>query len=414
MNQPRPIVILIAYYFPPSFEIGARRPARFYKWLQRMGYRCHIVTATPQGDDCPADVSFVRDDTYELWEKGTGKKSLQFYYELLIRQLMFPGHLGIAWSRKAADEVARIADANPGERFVLFTTYPPVGTLLAGLAIHKRLKIPWIADFRDPFHALITKGAPRFSTYMTRRFEGHVFRKASAIIANMEPAAEMWRERYPWSREKLHVIYNGFDPEEEQGSVPIPPRDHKQIAHAGTFYDNRNIDTLVKSLGRLRARGESDAISSRFFLLGVSEGEYALDWELYRAAMRDGRVELHPRVSWKEADRIMAEADGLLMAGYPFNTVQVPAKLYSYICIGRPILALLLRSSQVETILQNAAVPSVCVYYDDPPEVVDRKLLEYLRLPNIPMPTNEWFRTNFNAQNQTEALAAIIDSVSRR
>lgn len=414
MNQPKPFVIIIAYYFPPSSEVGARRPARFYKWLDRLGYRCRVITATPQGEDCPADVSYIRDETQDLWEKGTGQKSLQFYYELLIRQLMFPGHLGIGWSRKVAAEVRRMVREHPGEKFVVFATYPPVGTLLAGLSVGKRLKIPWIADFRDPLHALIHTDLPKLPTYLTGRFEEHVFRQASAIIANMEPAAEMWRERYPWAREKLQVIYNGFDPEEAQGPLPIPARDHTRIAHAGEFYDGRNIDSLVSALARLRARGEREALAARFFLVGVTEGQRWFNWELHRATVQDKRVELHPRVPWQEAERIMGEADGLLLVGYPFSKVQVPAKLYGYIVVGRPVLALLARPSHVETILQNAAAPHVCIYYDDEPDVVERKLLEYLRLPNTPTPMNEWFRATFNAQNQTETLAKIIDSISRR
>ena len=48
MPNAKPHVILIAYHFPPGPEIGAVRPYRFYKYLTRMGYRCHVITASAQ------------------------------------------------------------------------------------------------------------------------------------------------------------------------------------------------------------------------------------------------------------------------------------------------------------------------------------------------------------------------------
>jgi len=93
--------------------------------------------------------------------------------------------------------------------------------------------------------------------------------------------------------------------------------------------------------------------------------------------------------------------------------VQIPAKLYGYVCIGRPILALLARSSPVEPILKNSAVPHVIIYSDDNDETIDRKVLEFLRLPNTPAPINDWYRANFSCEVQTESLARIIDQIAR-
>lgn len=411
MHTPRPRVILITYYFRPSTEMGALRPTRFYKYLKAMGYACHVITATAQGNDCPADIQVIPDRLQERWEKGSGRHSFGAYVELLIRQFLFPGHIGMLWSLKVAAECRRIRREHPKDRFALVVTYPPLGTLLVGLFAGGNT-LPWIADFRDPIAALILKGEPGYVKFWARLLEKRVFRGASAIIANVEPAAVVWRERYPWAQPKLHVIYNGFDPQEAPRARPIPPRNYKLLVHAGTFYHGRNADVVLESLARLRAKGAPEALAAKVLLAGVEEGEPWLNWELCRAAERDGRLELRGRFSWEEWEQIVGEADGLLLA-QQHSTIQIPAKLYGYVAIGRPVLVLLARSSPVEAILKNSAVAHVIIYSDEGEEITDRKLVEFLRMPNTPAPINDWFRANFSCEVQTEALARIIDEVAR-
>lgn len=412
VSKPKPKVILIAYYLRPSTEMGALRPTRFRKYLKAMGYACHVITATPQGTECPDDITVIPDELHEHWESGDRNHSFEAYIELFFRKLMFPGHMGILWAWKAAAACRKIVKENPRDRFVLVVSYPPIGTLLVGLLAGRRKRLPWIADFRDPLAALIVESQPGYSKFWTRQLEKRVFARADAIVANVEPAAVIWRERYPKARQKLHTIYNGYDPEAVPCARPIPPRGSKLLMHAGTFYHGRNADSVLESLARLRTQGTPEAESTKVFLLGVSEGDRHVNWDLAREAIRDGRLELHPPVGWQEWERIVGEADGLLLA-QPHSTVQVPAKLYAYICIGRPILALLPHSSAVEPILQNSAVPHVIIYSDDGPQTIDRKLLEFLRLPNTATPINDWFRINFSAQHQAEELARIIDQVAQ-
>jgi hypothetical protein len=127
-------------------------------------------------------------------------------------------------------------------------------------------------------------------------------------------------------------------------------------------------------------------------------------------AQREGLLKLVPPVSRQEAQRMTAEADGLLLL-QPQSKVQVPGKLYDYICIGRPVLALVPRSSAVEQVLAQAGTPYVCVYVDDQPDDVDQKLIEFLRLPTESTQYSDWFRDNFNAEYQAGQLASIIEGI---
>ena len=146
-------------------------------------------------------------------------------------------------------------------------------------------------------------------------------------------------------------------------------------------------------------------------LVGVVDAKAGLNQALCDQAQREGWLELQPTASWDEWERIVGEADGLLLA-QPQSSLQTPGKLYAYVCVGRPVLALVPKSSAVEHLLINAGVPHVCLYVDDPPQTVDEKLLKFLQFPNTATPINDWFQTNFNAERQAEKLASIIDEIA--
>jgi len=410
VDDARPHLILLAYLYPPHQEIGALRPFRFRKYLERMGHTCHVITASPQTGNSPG-VAVVPDELGALWDSPGARLPPKAWMELLFRKLMFPGHVGFLWSRAAAAECRRIVSGNPGARFVVFSTYPPMGSLLAGLLARRR-STPWIADLRDPIGGSATVLRWLRVRFWTRVLETLSFRAADAVIANVQAAADAWRRRYPWLGRRLHVIYNGFDPEDAPHARPIPARDHRLIVHAGALYHGRNPNLVIESLSRLRRQGIPEAAYARILLLGGVDFRAGLNQALQDEAQREGWLEMRPPVPRTEALRTLEHADGLLLV-QPQSNLQVPGKLFEYISIGRPILALVPRESAIESILQNAAVPHICIYADDGPQTADAKLLDFLRLPNTSTPMNSWFQTNFSVERQAQQLARIIDELAR-
>ena len=409
----KPHVILIAHHFPPGPEMGAIRPFRFYKYLTRMGYPCHVITASPQTESNP-DVTFIADDLRGIWE-GTSeqKKSFRAYQELLVRKIAFPGHIGIMWSFAAAARCHELVRKSPEEKFVVFSTYPPLGVIPAGLMAYLRDRLPWIGDFRDPLSAgLGDDFLSAKQRFWNGQLEARVFRQAAAVVANVEGAAKMWRERYPRYAKKLHVIPNGFDPEDAPRAREIPSRAEKLIVHAGGLYHGRTPTAVVESLARLRSQAVPEALVAKILLLGPVDAKTGLDQALYDNAQREGWLEMRARVPRPEAQRTLEEADALLLI-QPQSDVQVPGKLFEYICIGRPVLALVPRASAIEEILGKSGIPHVCVYGDDNASSADQKVIEFLRMPSTAAEASEWFRTNFNAEEQTKKLAEIVEEVSR-
>ncbi len=404
-------MILFAYHFPPDPAIGGARPYRFYKYLKRAGRRCHVITAARQADGGAPDIHFVPDETAVFWTAPRkGRLPFKAQIERVVRKYALPD-TGMAWAFDAAQRCREIFERNPGRRFVVFSSYPPAGSLLAALLSAFLEKKPWIADFRDP---LVNFDANRFplASPVFAGLRAVTARAARAIVANTQPLAEQWAEGFPAAKSKVQVIWNGFDPEDRPTARPIPPRPHRLLVHAGVLYVGRNPNLILESLARLRAKN-AEVSGIRVLLVGCVGYNSGLDHELCRRAAGDGWLDFRPdNVPRDQARQMSEEADFLLLL-QPQSDVQVPGKLFEYLAIGRPILALAPRGSATEYILANAGVPHVCIYPGDGPEVLDAKLLEFFRLPSTPVRFNAWFEDLFDAKSQAGQLDSIIGSVAR-
>jgi glycosyltransferase involved in cell wall biosynthesis len=409
-------VIVVSYYFPPDQAIGALRPFRFYKYLKRLGYTCEVITASEQPEGAPADVTHIPDPTAAFWETGQkGPFSREAHFERVVRKFLVPGQVGIVWSQHASRAVRAAIRRKRGRKTVLISSYPPLGAHLVGLQSSLTSRIPWIADFRDPMSMAPDLPAPSWrKRFTSRNLEKLLFRRADAVIANVEAAAQAWASIYPWARHKLHLIWNGFDPDEKLRALPVSPTAEKVILHAGNLYAGRNANAVVESLARLRSRCPEHVAGVRLLLVGFIAPEAAgIDKEIYARAVAEGWLEMRGLAPRDEAWRMTAQANGLLLL-QPQSDIQVPGKLFEYLCVGRPILALAPTASPIEWILGRSGVPYVCIHPDDPAEIADAKLIDYLGLPDIPAPANNWFTERFDAFNQTRQLAAIIDGLSDR
>jgi hypothetical protein len=107
------------------------------------------------------------------------------------------------------------------------------------------------------------------------------------------------------------------------------------------------------------------------------------------------------------------QADSLLLADNNQASMghTVPAKLYEYIRVRRPVLALTVNGSPVEQILGMSGVRFVTMSQQFDPSENDRRLLEFLSLPTEPVTLSEQFLNEFNGRNQAHTLAGMLDRI---
>jgi glycosyltransferase involved in cell wall biosynthesis len=401
------LVVMFAYHFPPENAVGGVRPYRFYKYLSRMGYHCRVITAADQSGRTDLDCECVPDPFLTHPRNGLGWQG-----ERALRKLLLPGVVGVRWSRLAFRAARSFLRSNRRAEVTIFSTYPPLGAHLAAFQLARSENLPWIADFRDPMAD--NPGHPflkRHQHHVYRWMEQRILKTATIVIANTDAVAEKWRRASPDRHDRIHLIWNGFDPEDRVQSLPLPERDYQVITHVGALYQGRNITTLLESIARLIAVRRLAANRVRIRLVGSVLNESVPDPEFLRRAECEGWLELIPsRIAHQEALAIAQTSDGLLLV-QPHSSVQVPGKLFEYLQIGRPVLAYIPRDTPIERILQRSGVPYRCVYADSPPEERDRAVEDFFTLKGQHQPANDWFESNFDVRVQTQALEKLIRSI---
>lgn len=402
-------MLLIAYHFPPDSAIGGARPYRIYRNLPNFGYSRHVVTAVEESQGMP-DVHVVPDTLGKLWERKNARLTPAAHAERLVRKLILPGEAGVGWSVSAARKTREILHRQQASsKLTVFSTFPPVGTHLAALQAVRGTGAKLIADYRDPFS--ITRP---WSTGLAKKgvdaLDRAFLRRADLILANTDQAKDAFVRTYPWTTEKIRVLHNGFDPEDAPVAAPIAARPFRTLVHAGTLYVGRNPDLLLQSLSRLRQSRPELASPVRVDLVGSRGYRSECDEALLERAQSEGWVSLTSQVPRAEAQRLMCESDGLLLLQQEFK-MQIPGKLFEYVTIGRPILAIVPRDSSVEWVLTRAGVPYVCLHPDDPPAETDAKMAQYLAMPSTPQTPSEWFRDRFSAPNQVRQLLDWVEEL---
>jgi glycosyltransferase involved in cell wall biosynthesis len=395
-------VLVVTYYYPPDMASGAARPHRLTKYLRRLGHDVVVLSSRKASDPIDQDPRVHR-----VLTEGEGQElaGVTGFVERWFRRGLFNQDPGTLWATRVMRSAPSLFPQ--AERPVMISTAPPFTVHLAALAMKLRYKWPWIADFRDPL-----AGNPFRITFTTiwtdAYFERLIMRHADAVIANTSAVAEMWRQRYPQWKSKIHVVWNGFDP--ENAPAALPARGTPMVlTHVGVIYGDRNPLPIVSALGSLIEAGHLDPKNFRVQLYGplqVAETAMSKLESISRQGWLDIRNETIPKI---EAAKLTAEADYLLLLDVLGNQagLQVPAKLFEYICIGRPILASTTAGSAVMHILTKAGIPHLC-FTGEQSDAAKQSLIDFFSLPTTPTPPSDWFQTEFNAENQAAFLSRMV------
>jgi hypothetical protein len=402
-------VLIFAYHFPPENVIGALRPFRFYKYLPEHGFKCHVITAAEITNTPEIQGRFVPDPFLSSDSHG-----MAWQRERLIRKLLMPGVVGISWSALAYQAGVDFLRGKPAGSVTLFSTWPPLGTHLAARRLTNRYDLPWLADFRDPL-----VGSPANASYGPQThaayawLEQRFIRSADVFIANTDEAERVARQRHPRHAHKVHLLWNGFDPSERLAPLPLPPRSQRVFSHVGELYEGRTAAPLIEATARLVAQGHLAPESFQIQLIGPAAPACLPNQSLMQEAEAKGWLRIMgQQIPRSEAQRITQTSDGLLLI-QPQSTIQVPGKLFDYLQIGRPILALVPPQSSVERLLSSSGVPYRVIHSNAGTEASQDALLEYFKLPADPAKPSPWFEETFNGRTQAATLAKLIDAAQR-
>jgi hypothetical protein len=398
--------IFLTYYFLPDNKSGVQRAVRLVNYLPKNGWEIAVICSSHAGDKTSLPGVFHVPSPLQpvvpRWSQ----------IAKLIQRIL-PYNEQLPWVPHALTMARQLISSDSYSAVI--SSSPPLAGHLAALYLKKRYGLKWVADFRDPL-----SGNPARSRAWARPYDAvlqrWIFRHADALIAVTDAVANEWRERYPVWAHKIHLIWNGFDPEDAFGPAPIPPRPYKVLGHIGVLYLQRYPIAMVASLERLFRHGLLHAGSIRIRFTGpiVEQAEFA-SHPAVAALTQKGCLEMDGQlIPRQQAMRETATSDFLLLldivnlsnVGYT-----VPAKLYEYVLAGRPILAVTDHGSPVERILAQSGILYVCLYHDDSDTELDRKLLAFFQLPTEPRNPSPWFLEQFDGSRQAETVASLLNKL---
>jgi len=229
----------------------------------------------------------------------------------------------------------------------IVSTSGPYTNHLVGRYLKRKTGLPWIADFRDPWTQNMHRSGIRWRDWLEERMERSVHHEANMTLTVTHSFARNFNEKFGAAINRLEVIHNGYDPADytELEHLQKAPADQDRCVfmYAGIFYQERNPRLLLRAVRELIDEG---AIERQRILLRFAG---VFDYPGYRenidAVQELGLtdiVDIVGNLPHKQALAAMKRADVLLLVGdtAPESGSYIPGKLYEYLAVGHPILAL--------------------------------------------------------------------------
>lgn len=285
---------------------------------------------------------------------------------------------------------------------VIYTSAPPFGAHLLGLALKRITGRPWIAQYGNPWTAnpCISWKHDSFRRGC-ERLDRAIVRHADAILVLDEILAECIADLGRASG--VHVHPNGFDP--EHFAPTEPPTGPFTITYAGSLYNMHDPRVIYEALALIERDSPEARAEMRIVFAGPPESDPM------RAGAPPDLVFTGP-LRHSALARLLGESHVLLdfltaSSGQKFT---VPCKLYEYMAARRPVLAVTPEGPMADEVrrLKLGRVVSC----DDPAAVARAMMAFYseykagtLRIPDSPL------IEEYSAPNLVREFSRIVDEV---
>lgn len=404
---------MIAFHYPPVKDSsGVHRTLAFSRYLPEYGFKPIILTvkeSTFSGIDnslmchIPNDVLVARAGAFD----AARDFSIKGYYPLFLA-------LPDRWQSWVLTGVLKglelIRQYNPK---IIWSTYPIATAHLIALILHKITKIPWVADFRDSMtEAEYPKNKTIRSCYQW--IEKETIKNAYISVFTAPGAKKMYIQRYGIEfSAKFMVIENGIDENIFKNvsrlKKDIPNKKTCKLVHSGLLYQQeRNPEHFFKAISKLKEDGEINSSDLKIVLRASgNEAEYQKTIINFKI---DDIISFEKRIPYNEALLEMINSDGLLLFQGASCNHQIPAKLYEYLRVGKPIIGLVDIHGDTYSTLQKSGHHYMANL--DSVEQIINCINNFLKdLKSNSIKDNRFVTDKFDRKERTKQLALIFQNI---
>lgn len=434
-------VLIITYYWPPSGGSGVQRWLKYSKYLPEYGWQ--PVIYTPENPEAPAsDESLLSEIPEEIeiikrpilepygWYKWiTGRKesvnvgftrteadSPESRLERLsrwIRGNFFIPDARKFWIRPSVRFLSDYLKNNPVDAII--STGPPHSMHLIAMRLARHTKLPWLADFRDPWTGIdfydelfLTKQADR----RHRKLEKTVLETASSVITVSDQIRHELASKGAGT-EKVMIVPNGFDPadfENTKSTEPTP--DAFTLVHTGSLVPSRNPEVLWKALGRMCSQNPAFSEKLRIKLIGSSDGSVIQSLRKYNLYER---AEIIPYLPHADAIRESLSASVLLLLinNTPNAEGFLSGKVFEYLAMGKPVLCIGPEKGDAARLLNETGAGKTAGFNDDKrAERILTSWFDAMQQGQKPLSPYTSAISRYSRKEQAGSIAKILDGLS--
>lgn len=353
-------VLLICHAFPPVFDIGGRRWAKFAKELARRGHPVHVIRAeklpgTPDSlwntdGSWPGIIHHPLPRRYPavLTHQQVSSLADKLAYRLWSRllPLITKGNWydhAIFWRKPMVDTAARLIKEH-GIRQVVVTGFP---FRYMVYALDLKRKFPHVRltmDFRDEWTTAGHYGLasmPRARITEEKEFEARVVNMADNVISPHQNVLDHLRQISEGTSARFIHIPHAVDPDDFD-LAPMPELDRRfKMIYAGSMYGEIEAKTyFTEVLGAVQALHDSRPETFGNFRFDLYITGHGTTWYEREVAARgwQDRIVFHKPVSPREAFKHI-QGSNLVMLFIPaVNKDILGTKFQEIFFIGTPIL----------------------------------------------------------------------------
>lgn len=379
-------LLVITYYFPPSGGPGVQRVLKHIKYLPSYGWNPIVFTVRNADypafdysllDEIPSNIKVVRSkiiEPYNLYRKLTGKKtgepvdvniikkegtklSLRERFVEFIRGTFFIPDARIGWYFTGKSELKQLLKEQPIS--AIYSSSPPYTCSLIANYAKKKLKVPWIAGFRDPWTEFI-QAPPRWflPKYIDKSMEKNVFHNADAIEVAWLGIQKDALNKYPdLPSNKFVHIPNGFD-SEDYPQFKMKSNEVFTLTYTGSMYGKRNPKALFDAIELLLTEGK---IRKEDFILNFI-GRFGQEvHQMTETTSFNERINRINYIPHNESIQKLMESDALLLIVDESKESEeiVPGKVYEYLGTYKPLLVIAPEKGAIADLIKETGAGKV-------------------------------------------------------
>ena len=360
--------LYISPYFPPQCRVGALRPLKFVRHLEPLGWRAVVLCDLNRSDAVDdALLDAVPTSTVLVRDYSQRAQAASRAYFATRRQPIRPGRperrsFFAPAVKRLVQRMQDVAEQNPefiplGEHLLemphalaaarrtlarhpceaVVVNADPYAALLVGRTVAREHGLPLIADLRDPWAPCELRRPlrPRLQSSIVDRLERQVVEAAATVILNTETTRSRYLEHYRDLPEERFVTIRNHADVTLIDAPAVPPESYFTLLFLGNLRRFVDGHTLLDMLVELRSRGYGPE-AVRLHVVGT------LPPATREVAARMGVIDQliwRPPVPYREIGGVMKSAD-LLVAVSHAGQQRIPAKIYDYLTVSRPVLAI--------------------------------------------------------------------------